>query len=182
MELNIRWATPDDARGIALVHVASWRAAYRGLIADDVLDGLQVDQREQGWARWIESSRTGHSPDGEASAPHKLLVAETDSRIVGWASFGPGRDDGTHELGELAGLYVDPGLWSRRVGHTLIARVEDELRAAGWGEAYLWVLAGNDRAIAFYEQHGWHADGAEKVGAAGGASGLHELRHVRHLG
>lgn len=92
MELKIRWPTPDDAQGIALDHVAFWRAAYRGFIADDVLDGLRVDQREQGWARWIESPHTGHSPDGEASAPHKLFVAEAGARIVGWASFGPGRD------------------------------------------------------------------------------------------
>jgi len=42
----IRPATPEDARAIAEVHVASWRYAYRGLLPDDVLDRLSVEERE----------------------------------------------------------------------------------------------------------------------------------------
>jgi GNAT superfamily N-acetyltransferase len=84
-------------------------------------------------------------------------------------------------LGEIAGLYVHPDHWSKRVGHALIIRAEQELLATGWSEAYLWVLRGNDRAVRFYERHGWRADGEEKFGDAGGARGLHELRHFRAL-
>ena len=181
-DTHTRWATPDDATGVAIVHVESWRVAYQGLIPADVLDALRVDERADGWSRWIESSRRGQPTDGEAAAPHRLLVAEADGGIVGWASFGAGRDEGTTDLGEIAGLYVHPDYWSRRVGHALITRAEQELVAAGWSEGYLWVLRGNDRAIRFYEQHGWHADGGEKFGDAGGAHELHELRHARSLG
>ena len=41
----IREATPDDARAIAEVHVASWRWAYRGDLPAEFLDGLSVDDR-----------------------------------------------------------------------------------------------------------------------------------------
>jgi GNAT superfamily N-acetyltransferase len=180
-DLHVREATPNDARGIARVHVDSWRAAYQGLIAQQVLDDLRVDQRAARWSRWIASSRAGGPTDGDSGITHRLLVAETDDRIVGWASFGAGRDEGMADLGELAGLYAHPDYWSRRVGHALLTRVEQELLAAGWSEAYLWVLRGNDRAIGFYEQHAWRADGREKFGAAGGAQGLHEFRHRRQL-
>lgn len=180
-ELSIRDATVNDARGVAIVHVESWRAAYRGLIADDVLDALRVDTRTEGWSRWIAASPGEGRVDSDANHAHRLLVAEVDATIVGWASFGAGRDDGMNERGELAGIYVSPNYWSRRVGHTLITRVEQELSRAGWTEAYLWVLAGNERAIHFYEAHGWHADGREKVGSAGGANDLHELLYVRLL-
>ena len=179
--LQVRWATPDDAMGVAIVHVDTWRAAYRGLIDDDVLGALQIKQRAEGWTRWIASSLAGQPPVASSEAVHKLLVAEVGGRVVGWASFGAGRDDGMAHLGELAGLYVHPDHWSQHVGHALIARVEEELLAAGFSDAYLWVLRGNDRAIRFYEQHGWRADGAEKVGEAGSARGLHELRHSRSL-
>ncbi|MEP6482232.1 MAG: GNAT family N-acetyltransferase [Rhodoglobus sp.] len=178
---RIRWAHTGDALGVATVHVASWKAAYTGLLDQDLLDGLQVEQRRQGWSRWIASSLSGQSTDGGGAEPHRLLVAESDDRVVGWASFGAGREPGMAHLGELAGLYVHPEQWSQHVGHALVVTVEEELRAAGWGEAYLWVLRGNDRAIRFYEEHSWNADGQEKFGDAGGATVLHELRHFRRL-
>ncbi|HUQ39529.1 MAG TPA: hypothetical protein VM030_05200, partial [Acidimicrobiales bacterium] len=49
---HVRVAGVEDARAIAEVHVASWLAAYRGIIDDDVLDGLSVDARA---ARWVEN-------------------------------------------------------------------------------------------------------------------------------
>lgn len=178
-DVSIRWAGPDDARGVAIVHVEAWQAAYPGLIDQHLLDGLRVDERADGWSRWIARSLSGQSTDDGST--HRLLVAELDDRVVGWASFGAGRDEGMTELGELAGLYVHPDHWSRGVGHTLLDRVERELRDGGWGESYLWVLDGNDRAIRFYERHGWNADGSEKSVDARGARQLRELRHVRRL-
>ena len=45
----IRDAELRDARGIAEVHVRSWQAAYVGIIVDEELAELSVDQREQFW-------------------------------------------------------------------------------------------------------------------------------------
>lgn len=180
-EVRIRWANVEDARGVALVHVHSWQVAYKGLIDQAVLDAQQVDQRTAAWTQWITCSIADLPTDRGASKAHRLLVAEEDRRIVGWASFGAGRDEGMHDMGELAGLYVHPEFWSQGVGHALISRVESELRDDQQREAYLWVLQGNDRASLFYERHGWKADGVEKIGDAGGARELRELRHVRRL-
>lgn len=179
VELLIRWAAPDDALGVAEVHVASWRAAYRGLIRHDVLDSLRVDQRASGWSHWIAASLSTTPDDRIEVSGHRLLVAEAPDGVIGWASFGAGRDPDMSHVGELAGLYVHPDHWSQHVGHALLARVEEELVAAGWNDGYLWVLSGNERAVRFYENHGWRADGDEKFGDAGGARGLHELRHWR---
>ncbi len=179
--LNTRWATIDDARGVATVHVEAWQTAYRGLIDLAVLDRQSVDARTTMWRTWIERSLAGEPTDAYGPVPHRLLVAESDDRTLGWATFGGGRDEGSTDLGELAGLYTHPSAWSQGVGHALLTRAEDELRAGGWSRAYLWVLAGNNRAIRFYESHGWHADGAEKFGEGGSVEGLHELRHTRVL-
>ncbi len=164
------------------MHVETWRAAYRGLIADEVLDALDVDQRTDRWSVWISSSLAGKPTERRSGVSHRLLVAETGDVIVGWASFGAGRDVGSAQLGELAGLYVRPDFWSQHVGYALLTRVEDELISAGYDEAFLWVLDGNERAIRFYERNGWLADGGDKFGVAGGATGLHELRHLKPLG
>ena len=49
MTVRVRAATADDAAGVARVHVDSWRATYKGLMPDAVLDGLSVDNR----ADWL---------------------------------------------------------------------------------------------------------------------------------
>lgn len=179
---EVRWANSDDAREVAVVHVDSWRAAYPGLIDQPVLDALDVDERANGWSRWLASSLSGEQTDDSLSEPHRMLVAESDGHVVGWATFGAGRDQGAAHHGELAGLYVHPDHWSARIGHALLARVERELVAGGWAEAYLWVLRGNVRAACFYERHGWAADGVEKIVEGGGSAKLTESRRVRRLG
>jgi hypothetical protein len=45
----VRPAVLQDAPAIAAVHVATWRDAYAGLLPDDFLDGLDVDQRAERW-------------------------------------------------------------------------------------------------------------------------------------
>jgi len=179
--LTLRDVSAADAAGIAAVHVDAWRAAYAGLIDQAVLDAQSVDTRTAMWSTWIERSLAGESTDAAGSAPHRLIVAERGDRIVGWATFGGGRDADAARLGELAGLYAHPTAWSQGVGHALIRRVEHELRADGWTRAYAWVLKGNARAIRFYEAHGWSADGAEKIGEGGSVQGLQEVRHARDL-
>lgn len=148
---TIRPATDDDAYGIALVHVTSWQTAYRGLIPDEVLDHLSVSERTERWRRLLREPTEGHT-----------LVAAHDGEILGWASFGRGRDEGMVDGGELWGLYVLPDALSSGVGHALITAAETGLRGAGFRSAYLWVLDGNDRAAAFYERHDWKADGTLK--------------------
>ncbi|MGC5078093.1 GNAT family N-acetyltransferase [Agrococcus sp. DT81.2] len=181
MPARIRSATAEDATGVAVVHVETWREAYRGLIDQSVLDAQRVERRAEMWTRWIDRSLAGRPSYGDGGVAHSMLVAELAGDIVGWATFGEGRDRGDTDRGELAGLYVLPSCWGLGLGHSLIERAELALRDEGWREAYLWVLHGNERAARFYERHGWHADGAEKIGAAGGATGLRELRHVRRL-
>src|SRR6267378_3827093 len=43
----IRPAVPDDAIGVARVHVRSWQAGYRKLLPDDYLDRLRPEERAQ---------------------------------------------------------------------------------------------------------------------------------------
>ena len=45
----IRDAELRDARGIAEVHVRSWQTAYAGIVPDEDLAQLSVDERGQFW-------------------------------------------------------------------------------------------------------------------------------------
>ena len=44
-------ATADDAVSLAAVEMASWRAAYRGLMPDAFLDGLSEEAKTEDWRR-----------------------------------------------------------------------------------------------------------------------------------
>ncbi|CAH0204471.1 GNAT family N-acetyltransferase [Microbacterium sp. Bi121] len=168
--MHVRAAALTDADGIAAVHVRSWQAAYRGLMPQEVLDGLSVEERADGWRSIL----------ADPERISRTLVAEHDGRVVGWAGFGDARDEDAPGTGELWGIYALPDSWSSGVGHALITAVERELADAGHAVAYLWVLEGNERAGAFYERHGWAADGAAKVENRPGLV-LHERRHVKTL-
>lgn len=168
--MQLRPAAVEDARGIAVVHVRSWQAAYRGLMPQQVLDSLSVAEREANWERILSETARGS----------RTLVVERIGTIAGWASFGAARDADAIATGELWGIYVHPRSWSLGIGRLLIDAVEEELRADGHDRAYLWVLEGNERASSFYERTGWAPDGGTKIERRPGLT-LRERRHVKHL-
>lgn len=171
--MTVRTATRSDAPAIARVRVDTWRVAYKGLVADAVLDGMDVGREgRQRAARWSEFMADSRS---------RQFVADDGHEIVGWAAIGPGTDDDRPGSGELRALYALPRVWSHGVGHALMVAAENALREGGFTTAHLWVLDGNERAASFYERHGWLEDGSAKVDSGFVADALHERRRVREL-
>lgn len=169
--LEVREARVEDAEEIARIHVRSWQAAYRGLIDQQVLDSLSISDRADGWRGAIAQP---------LATTIALLVATRDGVILGWASFGSGRDIDTPDDGEVYGIYADPEAWSTGVGHALLTAAEERIADAGHTRAYLWVLDGNDRADTFYARQGWELDGATKIEERPGMT-LQEHRRVKVL-
>ncbi|PVZ06892.1 GNAT family N-acetyltransferase [Actinomycetospora cinnamomea] len=172
--VEVRDARPDDARGIAAVNVRSWRAAYRDLVPDEVLAGLSVPDRERFWASALDTRPTNTH----------ILVATVAGTVVGFAATGPplvGEDRADPTLGDLYALYLDPDRWRRGIGTRLHAAALDRLRSCGYTRAGLWVLATNDRALRFYERHGWIDTGRDQVDQGPGGAPLHERRLQRDL-
>ncbi len=170
---TIRRATTDDAARIAEAHVRSWQGAYRGLIPQDYLDRLDPAQR---LARWEEILASVNWSAGG------VLVAEQDSCVAGFASFGPTRDNDEDPslVGEVMAIYVVPAAWRTGLGRELMTASLAGLAAAGYAQATLWVLDSNDRARRFYEAAGFSSDGAVKEDESRGFV-LRELRYRRSL-
>lgn len=149
--MRIRDTTAADARAIAEVYVRSWQAAYRGLMPDDLLDSLSVENPEQEWGSWLASP-----------APRQgCLVAEEDGKVVGFVRFGSSRDeDAAEDAGEVYAIYVVPEAFGTGTGRELFAHANRILRERGFTAATLWVLEANERARRFYEAAGWRPDGA----------------------
>jgi ribosomal protein S18 acetylase RimI-like enzyme len=150
---RVRRGVPDDAAGVAVAHVASWRVGYAGLLPDD-LASLSVEERTTSW--------TGHLAEGSGS--RTFIALSDDDTVLGFSTVGRSRDDdATPETGELWALYTHPAAWRQGVGSALFDAAKHELQALGFQRATLWVLASNERARRFYESHGWQAQDRHKV-------------------
>jgi ribosomal protein S18 acetylase RimI-like enzyme len=170
-DVRIRLATAEDARAIAQVHVEGWRWAYRDLMPSALLERLDVNPREQLW-------RSATSGEGSGWL---VFVAERSEEVVGFTAAGPGRGDDLGEgTGELFGIYLVRAVAGMGVGRALMLRTMEAIGRAGFARAVLWVLEGNERARAFYEAAGWHADGAVKEDRFGEAT-LREVRYAIEL-
>jgi hypothetical protein len=108
---RIREATRLDAGTIAEVHVASWRSGYRGILPDEILDSLSVEERERTWREILEGKRA--RAGGRVAGGGFTLVAEVEGRIRGFCSVAtPSPDpDLTSNVAEIGALYVAPKLW-----------------------------------------------------------------------
>lgn len=169
MLIEIREARADDAEAIASVHVATWQAAYEGIVPAQFLTALSVEARTEGGRKALEKGRI------------RVLLAHAGNVPVGWICFGACRDaDKDSQWAEVEAFYVLPAFWGQGVGRRLNDAARAVLREAGYKNVALWVLAENLRAKAFYERVGFVADGASKSIEIGGAS-LAELRYYRAL-
>lgn len=167
----IRPAVAQDAARIAEVHVRSWQAAYRGLMPQDYLDGLDPADRLPRWQRQLS---------GPAS--HEVLVADGSHGICGFSAFGPTRDQGqdASQVSEIRAIYLAPEVFGTGVGRQLMAASVERLAAAGYALVTLWVLDSNARARRFYEIAGFRADGAVMADDRAGVR-LEEVRYSRSL-
>lgn len=150
--MRIREAEPKDAKAIAEVHVRSWRAAYRGQLTDEYLDGLSVDERLEQHRRSLEEPR----------AEWRTWVADDDGRVAGFAVTGPSEDaDAEPSTAEVYAIYLEPDRVGTGLGRGLFEHAVADLRERGFTVVTLWVLETNERARRFYEVAGWSTDGAE---------------------
>ena len=148
----IRDATAADAAAIAGIHVRSWQSAYRGMIDDDVLDGLSVAGRTSAWTERLRS------PRAQGAIPF-TLVAERDEQLLGFCHAARLDDDAAATIGAL---YLEPGQLRIGLGSTLLRAALDRLRAADLDDVVLWVLAANHGARAFYGRFGFGDDGGRE--------------------
>ncbi|WP_333776848.1 GNAT family N-acetyltransferase [Streptomyces sp. IBSBF 3136] len=168
---HVRPMALADCDRVAEIRIRGWQHAYRGLMPQSYLDGLSVARDAERRRSWFEQ--------GDGAVLN--LVAERDGEVVGWAAYGPYRDDVAGRTGdaELYAIYVDPAHLGAGVGRALLA--ESVGQCARYPSMRLWVLKENVRARRFYERAGFHADGAEEPYDVDGVP-VPEVRYTRPLG
>ncbi|WP_171168518.1 GNAT family N-acetyltransferase [Streptomyces sp. I05A-00742] len=167
--VRIRKMTDADVDAVAAIRVAGWRAAYRGLVPRTYLDAMDP----------VADAARHRARRATPGSPSVDLVATASDEVVGWACFGPYReDDLPAPAGELYALYVRPALIGTGVGRSLCAAAMEGARERGDARMALWVLKDNARARRFYGRAGFVPDGAETTDPMDGVP-VTEVRYVR---
>lgn len=152
--MKIRKAVLADAKGIAKVHVDSWRSTYKKIIPEDVLQRMSYSERE---ARWIQ-----------LIPKHLVFVAENrEGKIIGFASGGKERSGNYPEFdGELYAIYLLKQFQGQGVGKALVQQITESLKEMGSRSMLVLVLAENQSRY-FYESLGAKLIGTEQETIAG---------------
>lgn len=139
-EIAVRDACTHDIAAIAALHADSWRRHYRGAFRDAFLDGDVVADRQVVWGERLMAPDAGHF----------TIVADHDGAVVGFVHMILAAHP--HWGALLDNLHVTHQLKRRGIGRLLLGAAAHGLarRRPDDGRFYLWVLAQNTAAQAFY--------------------------------
>lgn len=135
--MNVRHAVHQDIPKIAEIHVKSWQTTYQGIISQEYLDGLTIEDREESWRK--------RSLEG-------TFVAEDEDGVFGFATFGKQRDErySTYD-GELYAIYLFQQKQKSGAGIALMEKGVEYLIEKGYQNMLLWVFEQNS-AKQFYQK------------------------------
>ena len=154
-DVSVRPALPTEARLIADLQIAVWRADYAKLLPAGALEALSPIEVAEQWAAAAAQVPT---------RAHAVLVALEGNTFVGFAATAPSSDPDLDEavVGEVLILLVSPD--HRRSGHgsRLMAAAVSGLQDAGRSQATAWLLEGDVVLRQFFEGAGWALDGAKR--------------------
>ncbi len=148
MAFKIREARLSDLDAASRVRAHAWRESFAGVLPDDVVANAEA------WAPAVAERWASAMLDrgvtfwlGVDAAGEIVAVAHADAA---------GEADAPASL-ELKTLYVLDAAKGSGLSDALLHRaISDDL------PAYLWVIEGNDRAIAFYRKNGFELDGVSR--------------------
>lgn len=121
--------------------VRAWQESDRPFLRT-----LYLHARREAWP-WLDSSDWQLEDFDAATRDEQILVAMQDGHRVGFASVWS-NDNFLHNL------FVDPQYQRAGAGSLLLKRVQETFTSTG----SLKCLVRNERAVAFYQRHGWHIE------------------------
>jgi ribosomal protein S18 acetylase RimI-like enzyme len=163
----VRPATVQDAPGIGWVSVTAWRETYAGIMPDDYLASLSIEQRVD-----VFRDRVAKLPDRQAV----FVALDQDESVVGFGVCGATRESEFGTDGEIFAINIVEAAKRRGLGVRLMQAMADALSQDGFAQVGLWVIEQNAPARRFYEALGGRE--AAKKDQAFGSTSLVELGYV----
>ena len=133
---TIRLANQSDIEKIAKLYIKSWQKTYKGLLRQEYLDSLTVENLCKRWGDYILEEK------------HGIFVAVTENELLGFGAFKP-----YHRIDDciyIESLHVDESSQGKGIG----SRIIDKIRSVGieenYGKMAVCFVRGNDNARDIY--------------------------------
>jgi len=148
----IRKVAAGDAPTLAYIQTESWKAAFKGILEDGVLNRCtNVEKATQMYAGLLEAKKgNGY-----------LLEVDGKGHCIAW--WDATREEDMTGFAELICIHSLQDNWGKGYGSKMMDRVLEDIAEAGYKKVMLWVFEENQRAKAFYETKGFVKSGKSKV-------------------
>ena len=149
----VRNANFDDIKQAGYIMSVSFRTAFGDFVSQQTMDACA---QEDNCIALLE----GIFREGKVH----FLMGE-NSGMLAWQK--------VQDSAEIVAIHSLPESWGTGLGHAML---EEALNQIGNQPVFLWAFKENARARRFYEKHGFHWDGTERVSEFDGAL---EVRYVK---
>lgn len=140
--MMIRVATIEDTKGIAKVHVDSWRTTYQGIIPEDFLNNLSYEQRTNLWILNISKANI-----------HLLVAQNSEGEIIGFADCWKRETNTVPNSTDLTSIYLLEEYQGKGIGKELLKHLFKHIQEQGYQKVFVDVLEEN-KTCSFYERYG----------------------------
>ena len=149
----IRDAEIEDMKQLGHIMSVSFKTAFAGFVTQQTLDACA---QEDSCIALLE----GIYQEGKM-----YFLIDANSGMLCWQE--------TEMGAEIVAIHSLPESWGTGLGHAMLT---EALKQIGERPVFLWAFKENKRARRFYEKHGFHWDGSERVSEFDGAL---EVRYVK---
>ncbi|WP_397538838.1 GNAT family N-acetyltransferase [Rummeliibacillus pycnus] len=140
--MEIRRANIEDANGIAIVHVDSWKTTYKGIIPDNFLKGLSYEDRTELWKQNI------------IREDNYVIIAENEQgKIIGFADAWKRETNNEENTCDLTSIYLLEEYQGTGIGKALMRELFIHFKKMGYSKIFVDVLEDNKTKY-FYEYYG----------------------------
>ena len=133
MNYIIRKKERKDCADVAHVVTVAWNETYKGIVPDDFLEGLYLNEEE----RAINSYNNFDENDNHQ------YVLEVDGKVIGFVNVGSTDEKEYDNCGELHAIYIINGYKGNGYGKKLINIGIEELKKMGYNKMIIGCLEGN---------------------------------------
>ena len=144
MEIDIRKVKQGDADTLAYIQTESWKAAFKGIIDDEMLEKCTDILKARLMYQRLLDDNKGNG--------YILTVDDKPHCIAYWDK---ARDSDLIGKAELICIHSLPDNWHKGFGSKMMDLVLEDIKKSGYSEVVLWVFRDNLRARAFYEAKGF---------------------------
>ena len=151
MNYNIRRVQRGDQQTLAYIQTESWKAAFRDILPADILQKYTDIIHVTEMYRKLLDEGKGNG-----------YILETEGKPHCIAYWDKARDSDFSGAAEIICIHSLQDNWRKGFGGRMMDRLLEDIAAAGYSKAVLWVFEENRRARGFYEAKGFSVTGKTK--------------------